>query len=276
MSIQQLELAVLEGARRALGEGLPGAHRRVGQAVADHLPRHIEVEVFKGVRVPIDLQQAVQRQSWWAGRRYEAPTIDVLRPWSAGASHFFDIGANYGFYAYFAAAHSGAEVYAFEPNPDLHRLMVGVKRANGLARFHPQMLGLSDEEATLPLHVCATDLGWSTFGEHPDQWPVGTEASMTTFDAWLGHQGIVLPDRPAWVAKIDVEGFELRVLRGMRSALEAHAFRGLAVELNEFTLRFCGASTDDVTTLLEETGYREMTPGGRRANRSLNRFFVPV
>ncbi len=61
----------------------------------------------------------------------------------------------------------------------------------------------------------------------------------------------------------------------MRAALEARAFRGLAIELNEFTLRFCGASkTEEVTALLEATGYRETMPG-RRANRSLNRFFVP-
>lgn len=77
------------------------------------------------------------------------------------------------------------------------------------------------------------------------------------------------------MAKIDVEGFELRALRGMRGALEAGAFRGLAIELNEFTLRFCGASTEEVIGLLEATGYREMTSPGRRANRSLNRFFVP-
>lgn len=76
------------------------------------------------------------------------------------------------------------------------------------------------------------------------------------------------------MAKIDVEGFELRVLRGMRAALEAQAFRGLAIELNEFTLRFCGASTEEVTALLEAASDRETTPG-RRANRSLNRFFVP-
>lgn len=242
--------------------------------VAGSLPRHIEVEVFRGVRVPIDLHQGVQRQSWWAGRRYEAPTVDVLRQWSADATHFFDIGANYGFYAYFAAAHTGAEVYAFEPNPDLHRLMVDVKARNAMARLHPRQLGLSDEAAILPLHVCATDLGWSTFGEHPDQWPVGTEAAMTTFDAWREQEGIALPDGPEWVAKIDVEGFELKALQGMRAALEVQAFRGLAVELNEFTLRFCGATIHEVTSLLGATGYREVRPG-RRANRSLNRFFVP-
>jgi len=274
MPIQHLSLSAIQIARRTLGEGLPGSHRRVCRLVTDRLPRHIEVEVFRGVRVPIDLQQEVQRNSWWAGRRYEAPTIDVLRSWFEGATRFVDIGANYGFYAYFAASYSDAEVYAFEPNPDLHQLMVGVKDSNGMAHFYPQLLGLSDEKAMLPLHVCASDLGWSTFGQHPDQWPVGVEAEMTTFDSWLGEEGIALPDQPEWVAKIDVEGFELRTLRGMRGALEARAFRGLAIELNEFTLRFCGATTKEVASLLAETGYRETTVG-TRPNRSLNRFFVP-
>jgi len=270
----RFELAAIEAIRRALGESLPGAHRSVCRFAVKGLPRHIDVELFRGVHVPLDLEQSVQRMSWWAGRRFEAPTVPFLQSWSAGATKFFDIGANYGFYAYFAAAHSPADIYAFEPNPTLHRLMLDVKRRNQMPRFHPQPLGLSDEPGTLPLHVCDTDLGWSTFGEHPDQWPVGAVAAITTFDSWLLEHHVTLPGHPEWVAKIDVEGFELRVLRGMKHALEARAFVGIALELNEFTLQFCGATTAEAMTLLAGAGYREVTSKTRR-NKSLNRFFVP-
>jgi len=56
------------------------------------------------------------------------------------------------------------------------------------------------------------------------------------------------------IVKIDVDGFELSVLRGARACLERHRPR-LWVEVHPEFLQAHGQSPDDVLGLLRETGY---------------------
>jgi hypothetical protein len=86
------------------------------------------------------------------------------------------------------------------------------------------------------------------------------------------ENGISPPERPSWIAKIDVEGFETRVVRGMANSLRAQAFAGLVIEINEFTLSFCGSSSNELREVIQALGYREeiIAPG------SGNSFFVPA
>jgi FkbM family methyltransferase len=247
--------------------------RRAATAISRWLPPTLDTEIWPGVHVRIDLRQPVARDTWWSGRHYEAPTPAVVCRWLEHADRFFDIGANCGWYSYLALSCSSADVYAFEPNPSLARQMNAAKSVNGLARFHPQQLGVSNESGELPLHGTQVDTGYSTFGPHPTLLDEGLAVPVVSFDQWRRDYGIGLPGLPSWVAKIDVEGFEPRVLQGMAESLRARAFIGLAVELNEFTLDFCGTSVGQVTQLLAGNGYRMEHRRGEE--RSLNRFFVP-
>jgi FkbM family methyltransferase len=233
----------------------------------------MDTRLFPGIAVRVDLRQDVARSTWWSGRRYEAPTPQVLARWlNQGASHFFDVGANCGYFSYLAHA-SGAEVHAFEPRADLIQQLRAAKVVNTLERLHPHRLGLSDQTGELPLHYIESETSYSTFGPHPDLLRQTEPVQLMAFDEWRRQAGIELPSEPRWVAKIDVEGFEANVLRGMTESLRHKAFVGLAVELNAYTLAFCGSSIAEVTALLQETGYTmERTEG---ESRILNRFFVP-
>jgi hypothetical protein len=93
------------------------------------------------------------------------------------------------------------------------------------------------------------------------------------FDEWRHQAGIELPSEPRGVAKIHVEGFEAKVLRGMAESLKHKAFIGLAVEFNAYTLAFCGSSITEVTALLQDAGYTMERIKGE--SRILNRFFAP-
>jgi FkbM family methyltransferase len=247
--------------------------RRAAQAVFRRLPPTLDTEIWPDVRLRIDLQQPVARDTWWSGRHYEAPTPAIVCRWLEHAERFFDVGANYGWYSYLALSCSRAEVYSFEPNPSLARQMRAAKSVNGLGRFHPQQLGVSDEAGELRLHGTQADTGFSTFGPHPTLLDQGLAVAVVSFDQWRHDRGIALPNRPSWVAKLDVEGFEARVLRGMAESLQARAFIGLAVELNDYTLDFCGTSVGEVVQLLADHGYR--MDHRRGEERSLNRFFIP-
>jgi len=248
--------------------------RQAAAAISRRLPPTLDTELWPGIHLRIDLRQPVARDTWWSGRHYEAPTPAILCGWLEKADCFFDIGANYGWYSYLALSCSNADVYAFEPNPTLVHQMNAARSFNNLGRFHPQHLGLSDESGELGLHGTQTNTGFSTFGAHPTLLDDGLAVPVVSFDKWREDSGLALPTRPSWVAKIDVEGFETRVLQGMAECLRAHAFAGLAVELNEFTLNFCGTSVSEVIQTLDDSGYRMEHRTGEE--RSLNRFFRPA
>ena len=92
---------------------------RAARAITRWLPPTLDTEIWPRIRVRIDLSQPVVRGTWLSGRHYESPTPAILSRWLMSADHFFDIGANYGWYSYFALNCSQAEVYSFEPNPSL-------------------------------------------------------------------------------------------------------------------------------------------------------------
>jgi len=172
---------------------------------------------------------------------------------------------------------------AREPNPINHRQLEAAKSRNGLTKLHLQCFGLSDEETLLTLRHGIRDQGHSTFlANAPGREKADTtECRVVRFDDWIATRDefLPLPAAPGWIAKIDVEGFEPRVLRGMEDSLRRRRFLGLCVELNASTLSLAGASRDDVRGFLAECGYTalENTPAGRQwpLHRAPNGFFVP-
>jgi FkbM family methyltransferase len=128
----------------------------------------------------------------------------------------FDIGANQGEYAEVFAG-EGAKVMAVEPNTAYMR------RLRALARFadiQPVFSAIGDKTGEAVLNVCSTP-GFSTLVDRnvswiessPDykhvRWTHTLNVPVTTLDILAAEFG-----EPEFV-KIDVEGFEINVLRGM-------------------------------------------------------------
>jgi FkbM family methyltransferase len=225
------------------------------------LPRFVDTELVPGIMARLDLQDGIQRATYWQGRRFERGIIAELCQWGHRATHFFDIGSNYGFISFWVGHECPRlEVHAFEPNPTAYAALARIRDDNRLDRIHAWNLGLSDGIGRLMLRTGTEDSGHSTFGAHPELRP-DAEVAVTTFEAWRQEQGLSWPARPQWMAKIDVEGFELKVLRGMEAALRRRAFVGLVVEINPFTQRFCGTRPREVMAWLVECGYEPRAAG---------------
>lgn len=268
--------------RKLLGYRFP----RLG-AVAFRLfywlaPKKITAELFPNIWVPFAFEDLTMKATFWQGKRFESPTCDVLSHWLAqGASQFFDIGSNYGFFSYFLLSESPHLVVdAFEPNPKTNLLVQSIIRENGLDRMRVHHLGLSNQKGNLTLRTGIEDSGHSTFGNHPhlEKTPK-FEVSVKRFDDWRKDEGVCLPEKPEWIAKIDVEGFEMNVLEGMIEALGSKAFIGLVVEVNEYTLSFCGRRPQEIYEWLLHHGYRrldEVEPKKWNYSTTANAFFVPA
>jgi FkbM family methyltransferase len=268
-------LMIADAVRRLFGYRFPPLGSAAHQLFFRLLPAGGRVEIFPGVRADLNFRDATMRATYWQGDRFETPTMHVLRGWVvAGATHFFDMGSNYGFFSFgLASAFPELCVHAFEPNPATFAQLQAICRQNRLERIHCWNLGLADLAQRLPLRGGKADSGHSTFGPHPELPLTSTEEiNLVTFDEWRRVNGLELPSHPSWIAKLDVEGFEARVLAGMSEALNARAFSGLVVEMNPFTLGFCNSSPAEIEEFLAKRGYHPQP----RSEKCGNSFFTPA
>jgi FkbM family methyltransferase len=198
-------------------------------------------------------------------RYFEAGPIDRLRAFVPAGSLVIDVGANVGFFTLRFADWTGSEgkVIAIEPEEQNYSsLIAALKRADLLGRVETLKAVAAAESGMThlelnPLHPADHKLSRDGAG-HP--------VNAVTLDALVLDKG---PSRPALV-KIDVQGAEILVLRGMTQILHA-AGPALFVELSEQGLNMYGASVSAVLGLLSENGYEAFwltRSGHEKADRS--------
>lgn len=163
-----------------------------------------------------------------AGRqraRSEAHIYTELIPTGAVC---FDVGAHLG--ARTAAFRKrGATVIAFEPQDALARRLRRVWRND--PKVQVLQVGLAGHEGRAAFAVCPQNSTLSTMSSHWSEgrftsykWDQPVEVPVTTLDWCIGEFGV-----PAF-CKVDVEGYELNVLRGLSRPVPALSF--------EFTREF--------------------------------------
>lgn len=129
-----------------------------------------------------------------------------------------DIGANVGNHAVFLSS-ACEKVYSFEPNDtpgDVYRDALSTKESN-ITLFD---VGLSDSNETIEFYENASNLGGSSFvREHlPNASYVKKMLEVRRADEFIEENGIDAID----FIKIDVEGFEVKVLSGLSQTIARH------------------------------------------------------
>lgn len=176
----------------------------------------------------------------------------VLRPGMV----VVDAGANEGLFTLFASGIVGSagSVVACEPSRrEFARLCANI-RLNRLTNVRALRAGLSDSAGEAALRVATSrHAGQNTLGDFAHQ-DVFLSRVETVRLARLDRLAEALSLRCIDVIKIDVEGAELRVLRGARTVLERdHPL--LLLELNDGALRQQGAGAAELVAWLREMGY---------------------
>lgn len=240
----------------------------------------VKTELLPGVVAELDLADDTANNIYYLGTRYEYPTLPVLRNWASrdGVTHFFDIGANFGYFSLAVALTAPRlQVAAFEPNPPTFRRLEGFALAPGGSRVRCVQSALSDASGTLFFRGDTQNSGASHIVDGTQKEGDDIEVTATRFDDWAAGN---LPADWRGFAKIDAEGHEERVLAGMRSSLERGRIFALCVEHNDQVLSRQGRMDTDIPRLLADLGFREVPPTeirrqhGRRCTE--NRFFERV
>jgi FkbM family methyltransferase len=175
----------------------------------------------------------------------EPETIEWIDGFAEG-DVFWDIGANVGIYALYAAAHRDIRVLAFEPAAGNYFLLNRSIELNGLAeRVQAYCVAFSDSKRIEALNMQTTELGGalSSFGEPVDtfgrRFVPGFRQGMTGYaiDSFIAEFDPLFPNH----IKIDVDGIEDRIVAGAAKTLADPRLRSLSIELDSARERETGA-----------------------------------
>jgi FkbM family methyltransferase len=160
---------------------------------------------------------------------YEAGTISVLQNYLHKGDIFLDVGANIGAISCVASRLVGDEgsVYAAEPNPKNYKMLNANIRLNKLKNVYPFQTALGSIEAVAQLYnKNEKDSGMASLIRDEKAIGRGIEVTVTSIDKLLEENQMRIPD----FIKIDVEGYELEVLKGATGLLQSLNAPTLCIE----------------------------------------------
>jgi FkbM family methyltransferase len=169
---------------------------------------------------------------------------------------FVDVGANMGLYSLYAASRVSAtgRVLAIEPSRREMATLKSNVELNQLMNVTIRQVAVSDQVAEVELLVAAArNSGHNTLGAFGYNTPLDHRETIQSqrLDQIVQTEGL----QKIHVIKMDIEGAELRALRGAVDTLQRdHPL--VLLELSDRLLQHQGASSADVLSLLAQLDYR--------------------
>ena len=153
----------------------------------------------------------VRQVAWCDFRDWETATAQYIADGARDCGTSLDIGAHTGIYALLVATLSPeTRVLAFEPEPRIFPALVANLELNGFANVSALQIALSDRNGEAQLAISPDRTAASLENREPGA-PLVMVRTARADD---------LVDDPVGLVKIDVEGHEMAVLRGMAGILE--------------------------------------------------------
>lgn len=208
----------------------------------------------KGIQVQVDLDDWIQKQIFFFGS-YLLEQQET-RYWCDSVKEgeiILDIGANIGYYSLLASKRIGSEgnIYAFEAAPETFRKLSDNIQRNGIENILAYNLAITNSRGTIDLHIAdIRNTGMSSIAAFADESGETVTVPSDTIDNFASDHSLNRVDR----IKIDVEGAEMMVLRGMEQTLRK-CMPVIHIELIDSRLRDAGSSLDELWNFLLSLGY---------------------
>jgi FkbM family methyltransferase len=191
----------------------------------------------------------------------EPQTVQWIQDYVKEGDIFYDIGANIGIYSLLAAIKVGksGSIYAFEPHAFSFTKLLNNISINSLDEVVlPLSCALGNRVERLSFNYKSLDPGSSDsqLGTYMDMnenifVPMCTEVKISeTVDTLVEGHGL----KPPTHIKIDVDGNELLILKGMRNTLINFKPKSVQVEINQ---RY----KVDLFEFMQSCGYKEIIKG---------------
>jgi FkbM family methyltransferase len=210
-----------------------------------------EVTVPMGSRrIRIDLRDRIIAKRLYLGIPWEQDLQELLAAMSLRGGVCLDIGANIGVHSLLMSELVGptGRVYAFEPERRNFALLEANLKLNGVTNVTAAATALGDS-----VGMCRLAVSPNNFGDHRVASRTeghGDDVPITTVDVAMA----TVPDGAVRFVKVDVQGYEHHILRGMRATLERNPDLILALVVFPQALRAAGSSAQEVMERLRDIG----------------------
>jgi FkbM family methyltransferase len=169
---------------------------------------------------------------------------------------FWDVGANVGFYSIVAAKimNKNSKIFAFEPEPKTFNLLRKNIELNKMNNITALSIALGDTNGNKIIFPSDTpNFGAHSFVQRTDYRvkKKGINININTSDKLIDEMKIDIPD----IMKIDVEGAEILVLRGMKHLLMNQKLRMIFCETHVNLLPLFGSSEAEVLEIFKKENF---------------------
>lgn len=232
--------------------------RPLRSLVADVLTKvKPRVEVAVGAdRMLIDLRDPIICRNLFLDRVYDQHVFDIIERLDLANKIAIDVGANVGLYAMRLSrmVGPGGRVISFEPEARNFDLLQRNRELNGASNVTCVNAALGAARGTSSLSVNPYNWGdhWIADTAGKPEWATAQTIDVVTLDDQLRDT----PDGSVAFIKIDVQGYEVEVFRGMEATLRRNPDVILLVEVSPKHLRAAGTSATTLVKFLLDGGFR--------------------
>lgn len=232
---------------------VPLAARYLNPRLRDQ-PRRRVVRSRFGVRFAVDTQDLIQRYIYMFGV-WEPHLTHWLRSRLRPGDTFIDVGAHIGYFSMLAAQHVGerGHVVAIEASPDFHRRLKQHVALNAYANVRAVNAAVSDRHETLSFVLASSkNTGANSIVPYDGMAESSFESVARPLPEFL--EGPELTS--ARVIKIDVEGAEGKVVRGMAPMLDRlRPDAEVTVEVTPERMSRLGDSVAELLETMQKAGF---------------------
>jgi FkbM family methyltransferase len=214
-----------------------------------------DTKIDFGVRIRLHFDSELSRLIYLDD--FEPTERKFLKAYLTPGDFFVDVGANIGLFSLIAAQLVGpsGRVFAFEPTRQIYDRLTNNVRLNHFQHISCLRLALSDRVGHQSLFVSEDGFdAWNSFARPVAGQSFGHErVECETLDHFVVEHDLL---GRITMMKLDVEGWETRVLAGAKQTLSRKDAPLLLVEFTDAVATSAGSSCKMLYNMLEDFGYR--------------------
>lgn len=217
------------------------------------------------VRFPFYFNEYARYRGLYLGLGNKMVVKTLLRYLKKG-SIFIDVGANIGHISAIGLGCVGrsGQVHSFEPVPMYFEKLLHMKMLNKkFSNIFLNNFALGETYGTMNIDVNKNIWGWNTLVPNlmnPSGIKTRLEVNIKRLDDYIFQNNL----KNISLIKIDVEGFEIPVLKGLSSYFEeVDILPNLLIEVSPSAYQLLGYKLEDLENLLKKLSYKAYYPNSK-------------